>query len=338
MEPQPLPVPTPFEKKLQATSLLPLVSRDIVTLQINVGKRCNLLCKHCHVEAGPGRTEVMGRATLEKCLAIAAAPSITTVDITGGAPEMNPHLEWFLGSAAKLGKRLIVRSNLAILLEKEYERFVDIYARNGVELAASLPHWKAEKCDRQRGTGAFDKIVAVIRMLNGRGYGREGSGLVLDLVHNPMGSFLPGPQAALEQEYKAELATVHGITFNKLFCLANSPVGRFREYLSAHGTLRGVHGDARTGVQPVRRGERDVPYHAVHCLGWCDLRLRLQPDARSSRWTMARRTTSRNSTCRRCGNGGSCWTIIAMRALRGKGPRAGVPWATRHRCAPDRSS
>jgi radical SAM/Cys-rich protein len=237
MEPQPLPVTTPFEKKLQATSLLPLVSREIVTLQINVGKRCTLMCKHCHVEAGPGRTEVMPAATLEKCLAIAAAPSITTVDITGGAPEMNPHLEWFLGSAAKLGKRLIVRSSLVILLEKEYERFIDIYVRNRVELAASLPHWKAEKCDRQRGKGAFDGIVSVIRMLNRRGYGREGSGLVLDLVHNPMGSFLPGPQAALEHEYKAELATVHGITFNKLFCLANSPVGRFKEYLAAHGTL-----------------------------------------------------------------------------------------------------
>ena len=237
MEPQTLPVPTPFEKKLQATSLLPLVSRDIVTLQINAGKRCTLLCKHCHVEAGPGRTEVMGRATLEKCLAIAAEPSIAIVDITGGSPEMNPHLEWFLECAAKLGKRLMVRSNLVILLDKKYEHFIDVYARNGVELAASLPHWKAEKCDRQRGAGAFDKIVAVIRMLNRRGYGREGSGLVLDLVHNPMGSFLPGPQAALEREYKAELATVYGITFNKLFCLTNSPVGRFKEYLSANGTL-----------------------------------------------------------------------------------------------------
>jgi radical SAM/Cys-rich protein len=236
MEPQTIPVPTPFEKKLQAASLCPLVSRDIVTLQINVGKRCTLLCKHCHVEAGPGRTEEMSRATLEKCLAIAAAPPITTVDITGGAPEMNPHIEWFLDAAAKLGKRLIVRSNLVILLDKEYERFVDVYVRNRVELAASLPHWKAEKCDRQRGAGAFDKIVAVIRMLNGRGYGREAGGLVLDLVHNPMGSFLPGPQAALEQEYKAELAAVHGVIFNKLFCLTNNPVGRFREHLAAKGS------------------------------------------------------------------------------------------------------
>ena len=237
MEPQTLPVPTPFEKKLQAASLCPLVSRDIATLQINVGKRCTLLCKHCHVEAGPGRTEVMPAATLEKCLAIAAGPSIATVDITGGSPEMNPRLEWFLDSAAKLGKRLIVRSNLVILLDKEYERFIDVYARSGVELAASLPHWKAGKCDRQRGEGTFDKIVAVIRMLNGRGYGREGSGLVLDLVHNPMGLFLPGPQAALEREYKAELATVHGISFNKLFCLANSPVGRFMEYLTESGAF-----------------------------------------------------------------------------------------------------
>ncbi|HMD69497.1 MAG TPA: arsenosugar biosynthesis radical SAM (seleno)protein ArsS [Chitinivibrionales bacterium] len=236
MEPQTLPVPTPFEKKLKAASLCPFVSKDIVTLQINVGKRCTLRCKHCHVEAGPGRTEMMERSTFEKCLTAAAGPSITTIDITGGAPEMNPHVEWFLDSAAQLGKRLIVRTNLVILLDKEYEPFVDVYVRNRVELAASLPHWKAEKCDRQRGEGAFDKIVGVIRMLNGRGYGREGSELVLDLVHNPMGSFLPGPQAALEREYKAELATVHGITFNKLFCLANSPVGRFKEYLATNGT------------------------------------------------------------------------------------------------------
>ena len=235
MEQPTLPVPTPFERKLQAVSLCPLVSRDIVTLQINVGKRCTLLCKHCHVEAGPDRTEMMPAATLEKCLAIAAEPSITTVDITGGSPEMNPHLEWFLDSAAKLDKRLMVRSNLVILLDKEYERFIDVYARRGVELAASLPHWKAEKCDRQRGEGTFDKIIAVIRTLNGRGYGREGSGLVLDLVHNPAGSFLPEPQAALERVYRAELATVHGIAFNKLFCLANSPVGRFKEYLAESG-------------------------------------------------------------------------------------------------------
>ncbi len=149
---------------------------------------------------------------------------------------MNPHVEWFIDAVAKLGKRLIVRSNLVILLEKEFERFVDVYVRNRVELAVSLPHWKAEKCDRQRGAGAFDKIVGVIRILNARGYGREGSGLVLDLVHNPMGSFLPGPQSSLEREYKAEMAAVHGVTFNKLFCLTNNPVGRFREYLAAKGS------------------------------------------------------------------------------------------------------
>jgi radical SAM/Cys-rich protein len=266
MEPQTIPVPTPFEKKLQAASLCPLVSRDIVTLQINMGKRCTLLCKHCHVEAGPGRTEEMSRATLEKCLAIAAGPSISTVDITGGSPEMNPHIEWFLDAAAKLGKRLIVRSNLVILLDKEYERFIDVYVRNKVELAASLPHWKAEKCDRQRGEGSFDKIVAVIRILNGLGYGREGSGLVLDLVHNPMGSFLPGPQAALEQEYKAELATVHGVIFNKLFCLTNNPVGRFREHLAAKGTYEEYLATLERAFNPL--AAENVMCRTTLSVGW----------------------------------------------------------------------
>ncbi len=236
MEPQSTLIPIPFERKLRAASLGPLISRDITTLQINVGKRCNLMCRHCHVVAGPLRKEVMTRSTLEACLDIAREPSVTTIDITGGAPEMNPHLNWFLAVATKLGKRLIVRTNLVILLDKQFERFIDIYTRNRVELAASLPHWKAEKCDRQRGRGAFDKIVAVIRLLNGRGYAREGSGLVLDLVHNPMGSFLPGPQGALECEYKKELAALHGIFFNRLFCLANNPVGRFKEFLASTGT------------------------------------------------------------------------------------------------------
>lgn len=224
---------TSFEKKLQASALFPLTSHGVETLQINVGKRCTLACKHCHVNAAPDKTEEMSAAIFEKCLAIAAAPSITAIDITGGSPEMNPHLERFLDSAATLGKRLIVRSNLVILLEKQYEHFVEVFVRNKVELAASLPHWKAEKCDRQRGPGTFEKIIRVIRMLNNRGYGREGSGLVLDLVHNPMGSFLPGPQAALEQQYKVELEKVHGVVFNKLFCLTNNPVGRFKEYLAA---------------------------------------------------------------------------------------------------------
>jgi radical SAM/Cys-rich protein len=220
-----------FETRLRRASLSPFVSRGIETLQINVGKRCNLMCKHCHVEAGPLRVETMSRRSLETCLAIAAAPSITTLDITGGAPEMNPHLEWFLTAAARLGKRIIVRSNLTILLEKEYSRFIDVYTRNRVEIAASLPDCKAEKCDRQRGAGSFDRIISVMKRLNVAGYGRENSGLVLDLVHNPVGAFLPASQASLEREYKTRLAADCGVAFNRLFCITNNPLGRYRSYL-----------------------------------------------------------------------------------------------------------
>jgi radical SAM/Cys-rich protein len=207
------------------------VSQGIATLQINVGKRCNLMCKHCHVEAGPLRVETMSRRSLETCLAIAAEPSITTLDVTGGAPEMNPHLEWFLNAAAQFGKRIIVRSNLTILLEREYSGFIDVYTRNRVEIAASLPDCKAEKCDRQRGKGSFDRIIAVMKLLNGAGYGEENSGLLLDLVHNPIGAFLPASQASLEREYRTRLATDHGVRFNRLFCITNAPLGRYRAYL-----------------------------------------------------------------------------------------------------------
>jgi radical SAM/Cys-rich protein len=233
MQRQPPSIPISFHRKLLDASLYPLHSLRIETLQINVGKRCNSMCKHCHVEAGPGRTETISRATLEACLAIAREPSIKTIDLTGGSPEMSPHLGWFLDETAKLGKRLMVRSNLMILLEEEYGHFMDIYTRNRVEIAASLPHWKAEMCDRQRGRGSFDRVVAVMKLLNGRGYASPGSGLILDLVHNPVGSFLPGPQAVLENEYKTELATRHHVFFNRLFCLTNNPVGRFKDYLTA---------------------------------------------------------------------------------------------------------
>jgi radical SAM/Cys-rich protein len=226
-----MPEITPFKEKLRHSGISLLKSRNIEVLQINVGLRCNLLCKHCHASAGPHHTETMSLPTLEKCLVIASGPSITTVDITGGAPEMNENLEWFLTGAANLKKRLIVRTNAVLLLEDAFSHHIDLYARTGVELAVSLPDAKKEKCDRQRGPGSFDTIVRALKLLNARGYGAEGSGLILDLVHNPIGAFLPGSQDALEKEYKTRLAAEHGICFNRLFCLTNNPSGRFRDYL-----------------------------------------------------------------------------------------------------------
>ena len=209
----------------------PLIADGIQILQLNVGRRCNLKCKHCHVEAGPHRPELMDRPVFEKCLEILSKHAIDTVDITGGAPEMNPHLPWFIEEVRKLDRRLLVRTNLMILLEEEYRHFLDIYTDHQVEVVSSLPDYHPDRTDRQRGRGVFEAIIKVMGELNHRGYGRPDSNLVLDLVHNPVGAYLPGSQEALTQEYKKNLAETHGVTFNQLFCLTNCPVGRYLEYL-----------------------------------------------------------------------------------------------------------
>jgi radical SAM/Cys-rich protein len=213
----------------------PIRAENIRTLQINIGKRCNLLCKHCHVEAGPDRPEVMGRAVLRQCLGVVKSAGIPTVDITGGSPEMNPHLEWFLDEAAGLALHLMVRSNSAILLNEAYKKFIEIYARNRVEVITSLPDWREAKTDRMRGEGIFAKIIGGIKELNKRGYGIPGSGLVLNIVHNPAGAYLPGAQASLENEYRKRLESGHGIYFNSLYCITNIPVGRYLEFLIKSG-------------------------------------------------------------------------------------------------------
>ena len=193
--------------------------------------------RHCHVEGSPGRDEEMSREDMEACLRAAAHPGVTTLDITGGSPEMHPHLEWFLREAAKKQKRLLVRSNVAILLEPPYRRFVDIYTETGVEIVASLPSLHKRSTDCMRGTGAFDRIIAAIRELNRRGYGKPGTGRILDLAHNPVGAFLPGSQQSLEHEYRTKLQRDHGIEFNRLYCLTNCPVGRYLEFLKGSGNL-----------------------------------------------------------------------------------------------------
>lgn len=209
----------------------PLYAEDIQILQLNVGRRCNLTCKHCHVEAGPHRQELMDRTVFEKSLQILSEHPIGTIDITGGAPEMNPHLPWFISQASKLGRRLLVRSNLLILLEAEYRHFIDLYAQHRVEVVTSLPDYSGQRTDRQRGAKVFERVVQVMRKLNAKGYGQAESGLMLNLVYNPVGAYLPGSQEALTVEYKTHLAKGHGVVFNQLFCLTNCPVGRYLEYL-----------------------------------------------------------------------------------------------------------
>jgi len=216
-----------FGEKIQQ----PMYAESIKILQLNVGRRCNLTCKHCHVEAGPHRPESMDRPVFEKCLQILSQYPIDTIDITGGAPEMNPHLPWFIEAVAKLKRRLLVRSNLFIMLEEDYRHFLDVYADHQVEVVTSLPDYQPERTDRQRGKGVFEGVIRVIKELNRRGYGQPESNLVLDLVYNPVGAYLPGSQEALAYEYKKRLADQQGVVFNQLFCLTNCPVGRYLEFL-----------------------------------------------------------------------------------------------------------
>lgn len=229
--------PDSFVGRLKACGTYPLRAQSIATLQMNITRRCSLCCRHCHVEGSPRRTEEMSRKDMEACLRAAAHPQITTLDITGGSPEMHPHIEWFLKNAAKMQKRLLLRSNVAVLLDPPYRRFLDLYGELGVEVVASLPNPDREKTDSMRGPGAFDRIVAALSELNARGYGKPNSGRILDLVHNPVGAYLPGCQLALEDEYRSKLSQDHGIEFNQLFSLTNCPVGRYLDFLKSSGNL-----------------------------------------------------------------------------------------------------
>ncbi len=226
-----------FPDKIRESGKLPLKAAGVDILQINVGRLCNLACRHCHVHAGPDRQEIMSRPVLEKCLDILQAHPIATLDITGGSPEMNPHFEWFVAEAAKLNRRLMIRSNLTLLTEKPYSHLPRFFAENCVEVVTSLPDCLEAKSDRQRGAGSFARTIASMRELNRLGYAAEGSGLVLDLVHNPVGAYLPGSQAALEHEYRRRLAGEHGVLFSRLFSLTNLPVGRYLDYLISSGNF-----------------------------------------------------------------------------------------------------
>ena len=226
-----------FADRLKSCAAYPLRASSIDVLQVNITRRCNLRCRHCHVEGSPERTGDLSRENMEACLQAATHAEIKALDITGGAPELHPHFEWFLRKAAELGKKLLVRSNGAILLEPPYRRFLDLYAETGAEVVVSLPHPLAERTDRMRGSGIFNRVIESLLELNKRGYGLDGSGRVLDLAHNPVGAFLPGSQRALEKEYRRVLQHCYGIEFNRLYCLVNCPVGRYLEFLESSGNL-----------------------------------------------------------------------------------------------------
>lgn len=205
--------------------------------QINVGKLCNQTCAHCHVDAGPDRkAENMTRETFEKCLDILTRYDIGTVDITGGAPEMNPHFRWFVEECRKLGKHIMDRCNLTIIMSNpKYRDLPQFFAEHGVEVVSSLPHYSALRTDSQRGDGVFEDSIAAMRLLNAAGYAQEGSPLQLNLVYNPSGAFLPGNQVALEAEFKRQLKRRYEVDFNHLYAITNMPISRFLDYLLETG-------------------------------------------------------------------------------------------------------
>jgi len=231
------PPPT-FADALAARGIHPLRRASVTTLQVNVGKLCNQACHHCHVDAGPKRTEIMTTATAARVTELlAASPRVTAMDLTGGAPELNASFRTLVRDARRLGRRVQVRCNLTVLFVPGMGDLPEFYRDNQVELICSLPCYSAQNVDRQRGYGVFDQSIAALQRLNALGYGRDGSPLRLDLVYNPVGAFLPPPQATLEARYKQELSALFGITFHQLLTITNMPIARFATALRRDGDL-----------------------------------------------------------------------------------------------------
>lgn len=220
-----------FSEKLKGVNLFPLKPTSIEILQINLGKLCNQVCEHCHVDAGPDRKEIMIKEVLLQCLEAAKTETIHTVDLTGGAPEMNPDFRWFVSEMSQLGKKVIVRSNLTILTYKKYLDIPQFYADNKVTVISSMPCYSKDNVDKQRGDGVFERSIQALQRLNEVGYGKKDSGLELDLVYNPVGASLPPEQMALELEYKRELKELFNIEFNSLYTITNLPISRFLDFL-----------------------------------------------------------------------------------------------------------
>ncbi|WP_036096191.1 arsenosugar biosynthesis radical SAM (seleno)protein ArsS [Leptospira weilii] len=240
-----------FAEKLQNSGVGILKPVSTTILQINLGKLCNQTCKHCHVDAGPDRKEIMDRETMFHCLKILAQSPISTVDLTGGAPEMNPEFRWFVGELRKLNKKVMVRCNLTILLAGEkYGDLPEFFAEQKVEVVSSLPYFEKRRTDAQRGEGVFDRSIKALKKLNAVGYGIPDSGLILNLVYNPAGAFLPGSQAALESEFKKSLYDGFGILFNSLFTITNMPISRYLEYLQESGNLEDYMEKLATSYNP----------------------------------------------------------------------------------------
>ena len=234
-----LPVVRTFEEAAAAAGHDPLRTTGVSVLQMNVGKRCNQACRHCHVDAGPDRTEVMTPEVVDACLQLLETSDIPTLDITGGAPELHPLFRDIVHRVRGAGRHVMDRCNLTITQLPNYSDLPEFLAGHQVEVVASLPSYALKLTDTQRGAGVFEQSIAALRQFNALGYGVDGSGLLLHLVINPVGAFLPGPQAALEADWKRELKRRHGVTFNRLYTITNMPISRYLQFLIESGNLQG---------------------------------------------------------------------------------------------------
>lgn len=224
-----------FKEKIAETKQFPLTPKKLEILQLNLGYMCNQVCEHCHVDAGPDRKEIMTKETMQQCLEVIKNTKAHTLDLTGGAPEMNPNFRWFVEEASKAGiQDFIVRSNLTIIrANKKYYDLPEFFKKHNIHVISSMPHWTPGKTDKQRGKGVFNASIKALQELNAIGYGMPGSNLRLDLVYNPSGAFLPGDQKALENEFKKALQDNFNIQFHNLFTITNLPISRFLDYLIA---------------------------------------------------------------------------------------------------------
>ncbi len=223
-----------FECRLKEDNL-DLRSSNVEILQVNVGKLCNQACKHCHVDASPTRTEIMDRPTIDACLDVLRKYKIPTLDITGGAPELIPDFRYFVTEARKFAPKIIVRHNLTVMFEPGHEDLPEFFRKNDVEIVSSLPYFLEQQTDSQRGAGVFEKSIEGLKRLNSIGFGKRDSALILNLVYNPAGAFLPPEQTAIEADFKRELKARYGIVFNNLYTITNMPVARFLDWLRSTG-------------------------------------------------------------------------------------------------------
>jgi radical SAM/Cys-rich protein len=239
-----------FEERIHDVRPEPLRSSGIGILQVNLGYRCNMSCAHCHAEAGPGRDQEMSEETVGAVLAVLRESAIPTLDITGGAPELNPLFRSLVETARAMGRHVIARTNLTIFFERGMDDLPEFYGRNGVELTASLPCYTAENVDSVRGGGTFQKSISALQRLNSLGYGTGSSGRRLNLVYNPGGAFLPPPQKKLQDDYRLEMGRRFGVSFDHLYAFANMPIGRFRDHLVRTGSLETYVGTLMNSFNP----------------------------------------------------------------------------------------